>query len=716
MSVDLFRHNEESYENIKEQFKTNNRTCVIQPTGSGKSFLILKLIEDYMALIRDVIIIEPQKYILNQLIEKMDKYGLLGNNVKFLTYSALGKIDDEKLQEYNSPAIVLVDEMHRAGAKTWESGLRKMFDWFPDDCKYVGFSATPIRFLDGKRDMCKELFNGCVANEIGLADAILNRILPLPRYIAGLYTYDNEVNAINRKIMQSCNNEEEKKELLEEVKIMKNNLDKSNGISDIFKKYIERNKGKYIAFCRNIAHLKLMKPCLEKWFSEAGMKVNLYEVHCRNPEKDKEFKSFMDDDGLSVCLSVGILSEGIHGIDGVILLRDTISPNLYLQQLGRCFSVDMKSIPIIFDLVANCESIMDCSLKDDLLNAVDRRDKDDKKKDIEDGNGKEKDGSIDRKKITRDDIEKFFVFDQVLDSVSAFRNIEGRLKDSWSLYVKALEQYKAREGDCLVPGRHVEILNSETKLRLGEWVNNIRQSKKGKVKYRLTSDRLKQLDDLGFIWETKKESMFDKFFRYALQYKKKYGHLNIKYSDIIDGYNIGTIHSLLFNEYKKGKLSNEQITKLRDIGINICVVKYEQQFQRKMNLARQAVNEGVIISNTNQIYCNVNLYSWHKTNIDKFTSEEVEIINRLIPKNCARKIVIINIKDGQIKTFSSISEAGRALYNDFHLVNTEKSGRSIITNRLTGHIKNPVYKGLRFEYVDEKPLKEKSPTIKKISL
>ena len=69
MSINLFEHNQESYENIKEHFKTNNRTCVIQPTGSGKSFLILKLIEDYIALDGDIIIIEPQKYIFKQLKE-----------------------------------------------------------------------------------------------------------------------------------------------------------------------------------------------------------------------------------------------------------------------------------------------------------------------------------------------------------------------------------------------------------------------------------------------------------------------------------------------------------------------------------------------------------------------------------------------------------------------------------------------------------------------
>lgn len=433
---DLKPHNKETYGKLKEILKTNNRTCIIQPTGSGKSYLILKLIEDYTASGRDIIIVESQKYIFQQLKKKMDKYGMSKQNIKFLTYSALGRMNDEKIQEYNLPKLVLVDEMHRAGAPKWNIGLQKMFDAFPTDCKYIGFSATPIRFLDGERNMAEELFDGCIANEINLADAILNRILPLPRYIAGLYTYDNEVNAITRKIENSRNTEEEKKKLLEEVVIMKKNLDKSKGISSIFKKYINQDKGKYVAFCNNISHLKLMRSCLEQWFSEARISCNFYEVHCKNPEKDKQFNAFMNDDKLSVCLSVAMLSEGVHGIDGVILLRNTTSPNLYYQQIGRVFSVDMDTVPIIFDLVANCQSIiMDCNLKNDLLDAIDKREDGKKsdtkgsKKDV--GNGNCNDNN--KKEITKDDIESFFVFDQVIDAVNAFKEIESRVVgDNWS--------------------------------------------------------------------------------------------------------------------------------------------------------------------------------------------------------------------------------------------------------------------------------------------
>lgn len=178
-----------------------------------------------------------------------------------------------------------------------------------------------------------------------------------------------------------------------------------------------------------------MRSCLEQWFSEAEISCNFYEVHCKNPEKDKQFNAFMNDTGLSICLSVAMLSEGIHCIDGVILLRDTISPNLYYQQIGRVFAVDMDTVPIIFDLVANCESIMDCSLKNDLLNAIDKRNKDkksdanDRKKDVGNGNCNDND----KKEITKDDIESFFVFDQVVDAVNAFKEIEERIVgDDWS--------------------------------------------------------------------------------------------------------------------------------------------------------------------------------------------------------------------------------------------------------------------------------------------
>lgn len=530
--INLYKHNLEAYGKLKDILQSNNKTCVIQPTGSGKSYLILKLIEDYTSFGRDIIVIEPQKYIFEQFQKKMNKYGLVSNHVKFLTYSALGRMNDEKIQEYNSPKLILVDEMHRAGAKTWEKGLLKMFNTFPNDCKYIGFSATPIRFLDGKRNMAEELFNNCIANEIGLADAILNRILPLPRYIAGLYTYDNEVNVITRKIENSRNTDEEKKQLLEEVAIMKKNLDKSKGVSAIFKKYIDGNKGKYIAFCRNINHLKLMRSCLEQWFSEAGISCTFYEVHCKNPEKDKQFKAFMSDDKLSVCLSVAMLSEGVHGIDGVILLRDTISPNLYYQQIGRVFSVDMDTVPIIFDLVANCESIMDCNLKNDLLNAIDKRDNNKVNEDtcVDDGQDNQTVNNFNDcgiKEITRDDIESFFIFDQVIDAVNAFKDFEKKFNASWDKMYQEYCSFYEKYG-------HRDVPYGNEYLELYNWCYQQRKDLNNKA---IEIDRKELLDRKGFIWSIHK-------YRFLCAMKDVKCFFNEKgrypkYEDIFNGKRLG---------------------------------------------------------------------------------------------------------------------------------------------------------------------------------
>lgn len=67
---------------------------------------------------------------------------------------------------------------------------------------------------------------------------------------------------------------------------------------------------------------------------------------------------------------------------------------------------------------------------------------------------------------------------------------------------------------------------------------------------------------------------------------------------------------------------------------------------------------------------------------------------------CKVPIKIIDILNDICKEYVSISEAGRALHNEFNVVESENKGIKAISNRLTGKIKNPVYKDrFRFEYI-----------------
>lgn len=326
----LHEHNQKTYENICRMYGEGiQRVAVVQPTGSGKSLLMAKLIEDNPD--SRFFILSTSHKINDQFKSKLNEEAL--KRIDFNIYCNMPNMKQEAMEELQ-PDYIFLDEMHRALAKEWSKGIKVLLEMYPN-AKVLGLSATPIRYLDRCRNVVNELFGGNLACDMSLSQAILDGILPMARYVCGVYSYEKDTESLNKRIEKSCNSEEEKKELLKELKALKENLDKANGVADIFKKYIVTGNEKFVVFLKNTAHLREMKPVIEKWLMDAGFAVRLYEVHSKNTDKDKEFQAFMEDteDGIiKLCLSVNMLAEGLHnGIDGVIMLRETISPNMYFQ-------------------------------------------------------------------------------------------------------------------------------------------------------------------------------------------------------------------------------------------------------------------------------------------------------------------------------------------------------------------------------------------------
>ena len=54
-----------------------------------------------------------------------------------------------------------------------------------------------------------------------------------------------------------------------------------------------------------------------------------------------------------------MLNEGVHidGVSGVILLRPTVSPIIYKQQIGRALAAGSKKNSVIIDVVNNIENL-----------------------------------------------------------------------------------------------------------------------------------------------------------------------------------------------------------------------------------------------------------------------------------------------------------------------------------------------------------------------
>ena len=51
------------------------------------------------------------------------------------------------------------------------------------DAKLLGLTATNIRYLDNNRDMSEELFDGHIASDMTLGEAVVRGILPAPNYV-----------------------------------------------------------------------------------------------------------------------------------------------------------------------------------------------------------------------------------------------------------------------------------------------------------------------------------------------------------------------------------------------------------------------------------------------------------------------------------------------------------------------------------------------------
>lgn len=411
----LHEHNQRTYENICRMYNEGiQRVAVVQPTGSGKSLLMAKLIEDNPE--SRFFVLSTRHEINDQFKEKLDE-GMLERS-DFNIYCNMPNMKQE-IMETLQPDYILLDEMHRALAKEWSKGIMRLLEMYPN-AKVLGLSATPIRYLDRCRNVAEELFGGNLACDMSLSQAILDGILPMARYVCGVYSYEKDAESLNKKIEKSCNSEEEKKELLRQVKILKENLDKGHGVSDIFRKYIVTGSEKFVVFLKDTKHLRIMKPVIEKWFIDAGFSVRMYEVHCKNANKDKEFQMFKEDteDGIiKLCLSVNMVVEGIHGdIDGVIMLRNTISANMYFQMIGRAFACGKKTIPLIIDLVANSQFISDAAnnFPNELRGEIEKRKEECEKE------GKEYDPGF--------DVDEFIVMDEFMDVVSGFRAIERRLQ------------------------------------------------------------------------------------------------------------------------------------------------------------------------------------------------------------------------------------------------------------------------------------------------
>ena len=196
MDLKLFEHNKKAYAAARQLMEEEGKAAIIHPTGTGKSLIAFQLALDYAN--ETVVWLSPSEYIFRTQLENVKRIMGVQDvflNIKFLTYAKL--MHNEDYIPHLHPCYIVLDEFHRCGAMEWGKSVNLLLEMYPN-AKVLGLSATNIRYLDTQRDMAQELFDGNIASEMSLGEAIGRKILPAPTYVCAMYDYRQELNILNQ--------------------------------------------------------------------------------------------------------------------------------------------------------------------------------------------------------------------------------------------------------------------------------------------------------------------------------------------------------------------------------------------------------------------------------------------------------------------------------------------------------------------------------------
>ncbi len=530
MGIRLYEHNQTAYESALAMLAETGKAAVIHPTGTGKSFIGFRLCEDFPD--KTVCWLSPSEYIFRTQLENWqaadkssdpatdrttgkgsDCSGILPN-VRFFTYAKLIQMSSEEMEEIR-PDMIVLDEFHRCGAAVWGAALKSFLELYKG-VPVLGLSATNIRYLDNQRDMADELFDGNIASEMTLGEAIVRGILAAPKYVMAAFVYQKELEKLKSRISRTPNkavrNTAEKY-----YEALRRALEKADGLDEIFRKHMDNPKGKYIVFTANI---EAMRECMEhvpEWFGAVDRQPHVYSLYSPDPTTLKAFDDFKADDDkehLRLLFCIDALNEGIHvdGVDGVILFRPTASPTLYKQQIGRALAVGKTDSPVIFDIVNNFDGLYSIgALEEEMRAAVTYYNYS--------GEG------------DRIVAERFRVVDEVRDCRKLFNELEEVLTASWDTMYACAKAYYKEHGDLDVPVRY----RTPDGYSLGRWVQIQRQVRAGKMAGNLSGERVEKLDALGMRWQSADDLSWERHYAACRKYYEEHGDLNVPGDYIAEG-------------------------------------------------------------------------------------------------------------------------------------------------------------------------------------
>ena len=570
--IELFEHNRIAYESAVSMLAETGKAAVVHPTGTGKSFIGFKLCEDNPE--KKVLWLAPSEYIFKTQLENLKATGAdIPQNITFATYSKFSLYTDEEIRKIETDFLVL-DEFHRCGAEIWGKNITKFLILFPK-VPVLGLSATAIRYLDNQRDMADELFDGNVASEMTLGEAIVRGILNPPKYVLSVFAYQKDLERYERRV-KAARNQAVRDAAERYLEALRRALEKADGLDVIFDKHMTDRTGKYIVFCANKEHMDEMIEKTGDWFAKVDRKPHVYSVYSDDPDASQSFAGFKadnDDTHLRLLYCIDILNEGIHveNVSGVILLRPTISPIIYKQQIGRALSASKSKEPVIFDIVMNIENLYSIdSVEEEMRVAMTYY--------RSFGDGAE---------IVN---ENFRVIDELRDCRELFEKLNNTLAASWDTMYGYAREYADTYGNLDVPYKY----KTPDGYSLGHWIFTQRGIYRGEIPGVLGKERTEKLNAIGMLWDSAADRSWNRFYTAAKKYVETYGDLRVPANYVTDtGLRLGN-WIVNLRTYRKSCirgqfLTEQRIAALDELGMvwNVPDYLWERNFNAAMQYHRE---------------------------------------------------------------------------------------------------------------------------------
>lgn len=513
MGLSLFEHNQTAYHAAIQMMDQVGKAAVIHPTGTGKSFLGFHLAMEHPD--QKVCWLSPSDYIFRTQLENIKRAvpGYQAANIQFLTYAKLMGMALNDIAQL-APDFIILDEFHRCGAEQWGKGVDRLLRTFPKT-PLLGLSATGIRYLDHQRNMADELFDGHIASEMSLGEAIVRNIILPPKYVICIYSYKKELEQYQKRVDRMKNTAAQRAGQ-QYLDTLRHALEHAEGLDLMFQKHMAQKNGKYIVFCSSIEHLNEMKRHVPEWFSAVDPAPHVYAAYSQDPDAEDDFIRFTQDNSchLKLLFCIDMLNEGIHleNISGVILFRPTISPIIYYQQIGRALSAGQRKQAVIFDVVNNFDSLYSIgAIQEEMRTAVSNYH----------WNGET--GQIVN--------ERFQIIDQLYNCKDLFHALQRVLQFSWTQLFQAATEYYAQNGHLNVPKRY----KTADGLNLGAWIATQRRVRSGQIAGTLTASQIQQLDEIGMQWEGQTERSWRRGFEAAQEYYAAQGNLDVPVDFVTPG-------------------------------------------------------------------------------------------------------------------------------------------------------------------------------------